>query len=361
MPKKNAGYRLQWRAERDVWEIIWYEQGKRKRVSTRTRHRKEADQVLKSHIERSQRRAVSRLVDDVLADYQIEHAPHTAKPIDIAHCVLNLLPFFGEKSVEQITKASCQEFTLRRKKEGLSNATIRKDLETLRAALNHDFKEKRIAAVPYIWMPDKPQPKERWLTRQECARLVWAARKSSWYLPWFILISLYTGQRLRSVLNLTWDRVDLENGTINWQYGRATNKRRPKQPMPDELKMFLRYLKRRGTKNGYVLHIDQEPIKNIKRGLKTSMRNAGIENASAHTLKHTALTHMMQNGTNIWSVAGFSGTSIKTIEGTYGHHHPDYLEDARTSAKQARRKRAYAAPNAAPRNNIERRNLYASH
>lgn len=338
MPKKNKGYFLEWRRERNVWEIIWFERGRRRRHSTRTNDSEQAEEYLERFRKKQKRRAVSRLIDDVLSDYQEEHASHTSKPVDIANCVLNLLTFFEELSVDDITKAQCQKFVTLRRKDGVSDSTIRKDLEILRAALNHDKNEKRIASVPPVWMPEKSEPRDRWLTRKEAAALLRASRKQTRHLPWFILLSLYSGQRKKAVLNLTWDRVDLENGRINWQYGIRTNKRRPHQPMPDELKMFLRYLTAYGTR-GFVLHIDGERIGDIKKSLSTALKRAGIEGASAHTLKHTALTWMMQNGTDIWSAAGFSGTSTKTIEHTYGHHASDYLEEARNNSKRGREKR----------------------
>lgn len=337
MPKRNRGYFLAWRPERGEWEIRWYVRGQRKRHSTGEADRDKAEEYKQEFENRQKRRAVSRLIDDVLDDYQNEHAPHVSKPSDIANCVLNLLTFFEDLSVDEVTKGKCQEYALLRKKQ-VSNATIRKDLEILRAALNHDKREGRIKDVPYVWMPDKGEAKDRWLTRKEVAALLRAARKQTFHLPWFILLSLYSGQRKQAVLNLTWDRVDLDKGLINWQYGKRTNKRRPRQPMPDELKMYLRYLSQYGTR-GFVLHIDGRQIGDIKKSLSTALKQAGITKASSHTLKHTSITWMMQNGTPPWLVAGFTGTSLQTIMNTYGHHAPDYMEEARSSFKDARRRR----------------------
>lgn len=343
MPKKNRGYWLEWREERNVWEIQWYERGKRKRKSTGTTNRAEADRQLKEHIQVAERRSYSRLVDDILNDYAVEHAPHVSKPEDILRCIINLSPFFGPLTPDEVTKSTCQQYATQKTprrpgKEKLSTGTIRKDLEVLRAAFNHDYKEGRIDKVPYIWMPQKPESRQRWLTRDEAAALLWHARKGPFYLQWFIVLSLYSGQRKQAVLNLTWDRVDLKHGKINWQYGQRTNKRRPLQPMPDEIRMFLRLLSRYGTR-GFVLNNDGKKIGDIKKSLSTALKRAKIKGASSHTLKHTGITWMMQNGTDIWAIAGFTGTSVQTLTNTYGHHAPEYLEAARTSHKQARARR----------------------
>lgn len=346
MPKKNTGYRLQWRPDREVWEIIWFDRGRRKRLSTGTTDRKRADKILAAHIENSQRRASTRLIGDILSDYQSERAPHISRPERIAQKIMNLAPFFGEMPFSDIKKSKCQEYYSQRKEEA-QDGTIRGELGALRAALNHDYNESRIPFAPPVWLPEAPTHKDRWLTRKEAAKLLRASRKIANHLPWFILISLYSGQRKGAVLNLTWDRVDLERGLINWEYTKASKKRRPIQPMPDELRMFLGYLSGYGT-DGPVLKLAGRKIKDIKRGFKSAMDAAGIKNASPHTLKHTAITWMMQNKTDLWSVAGFTGTSVKTLETVYAHHHPDYMEEARNSAKNAR-KRRLTAPNTAPK------------
>jgi integrase len=335
MPRRNQGPKLEWRQERKTWEIVWYEQGRRKRLSTGTENRKDADKIYREFCKTEERRAISRIVGDVLTDYQKEHAPFTKSPERIGYAILHLTPFFGETFVEDITAAKCKEYSIKR---DASQGTIRRELGTLRAALHHDKKENRIKNVPHVWLPPHSQPKDRWLTRKEAAALLRASRKVANHLPWFIILSLYSGQRKQAVLKLTWDRVDLERGIINWEYGSASKKKRPLQPMPDELKLFLRLLARHGKK-GPVINMGGRAIKDIRKGLDVAMTKAGIENATPHTLKHTAITWMLQNGTDLWAIAGFTGTSVKTIEATYGHHAPDYMEAARTSFKTARKRR----------------------
>lgn len=42
-----------------------------------------------------------------------------------------------------------------------------------------------------------------------------------------------------------------------------------------------------------------------------------------HTLRHIAATWLAQSGEYPFSVSGYLGMSQKTLETTYGHHHPD--------------------------------------
>jgi hypothetical protein len=40
------------------------------------------------------------------------------------------------------------------------------------------------------------------------------------------------------------------------------------------------------------------------------------------------LVEMMQRGVDLWQAAGFLGMTVQQLERGYGHHHPDYQEEA---------------------------------
>jgi integrase len=47
-----------------------------------------------------------------------------------------------------------------------------------------------------------------------------------------------------------------------------------------------------------------------------------------HTLRHTTATWLMQAGVDKWKAAGFLAMTMETLERVYGHHHPDYQDEA---------------------------------
>ncbi len=57
--------------------------------------------------------------------------------------------------------------------------------------------------------------------------------------------------------------------------------------------------------------------------------------ATPHTLKHTAITWLLQKKVSVWDVAGLTATSVETITSTYGKHIPDALADAVNSTHKA--------------------------
>ena len=84
---------------------------------------------------------------------------------------------------------------------------------------------------------------ERWLTTEEALRLYRAVRHWRFrYLNLFVRIGLATGARHEAILSLTWDRVDLETGYIDFRVpGRViTKKRRPHAPTDDRTLRLLR-------------------------------------------------------------------------------------------------------------------------
>jgi integrase len=183
-----------------------------------------------------------------------------------------------------------------------------------------------------VTLPAKPPSKERWLTKREASLLLRASRteKARLYLPLFILLGLYIGRRKEAILSLRWPQVNLGAGLIDFEVAgrQRTNKKRGKVPIPRKLLSHLKRARRRGSDLGYVLHINGEPIGDIKKGFAAACRRAGIEGVTPHTLRHTAATWLMQKGVDLWQASGFLAMSEKTLVEVYGHHHLEFMREA---------------------------------
>ena len=357
MPKKNKGPHLWWRADRGEWTIRWYERGIRRIATTGTSDRREAEAALARHLvevgrppERP-RDPHERLIADVLADYGDERGYVVADPKRLAFSIAPLVAYWGAKPVSAIREASCRAY--QRNRLGIGAGTVRRELGTLQAALNHDHRQGRLTVPVWVWKPSPPAPKDRWLTRQEAAALLRAARRdrrARLYLPLFILVGLYTGARKEAVLALRWHQVDLDHGLIDFRDpGKAdTNKRRAMMPIPRRLMTLLRLARRRGSDVGYVIarppskprtgrslpeaHTAPRPLANIRHGFDGAVRRAGLQGVTPHTLRHTCATWLTMSGVPMEETARWLGhTSYATTERVYAHHAPDYLERARNA------------------------------
>ena len=272
------------------------------------------------------------MIADVLDDYAREHAPDTAAPDRIGYCIDALLSFWGDATLDSVRTETCKRY---HRERGVADGTVRRELGVLRAATGHAVEAGRVTNPPKFWLPPAPPPRDRWLTRDEVAALLRAARtsdKARHHLPLFILIGLYTGARKEAILSLRWQQIDLVRGRINFnQAGRVqTEKRRPVIPIPRGLWWFLRKVHARAA-SPYVIHRNGERLADVKKSFKAACRRASIEDASPHTLRHTAGTWMAQRGVPLWQIAGWLGHSQQRTTDLYLHHHPEFLEDARAA------------------------------
>lgn len=278
---------------------------------------------------------------EVLAIYAEEYAPTVAAPERIGYAIEALLPFWGDIKLSHVKGEICRRYTKFRDK---APGTVRRELGTLQAALNYAHKEGYITSAPVVTLPEKPEPKERWLTRDEVARLLWAAYKGhkAKHLARFILIAVYTGTRKDAVLRMGFEPntvggwFDLEKGIMyrRSEAERVTNKRRTPAPIPRHLLAHLRRWKSQGSM--WAVEYNGARVGDIKRAFKKATDAASLEGVTPHTLKHTAITWAMQRGVPSWEVAGFFSTSQETIEKVYAHHAPGYMDSARRAMERKR-------------------------
>ncbi len=335
MPRRNEGPKLFWRDDRGAYYICWTDNGRSRKRTTGTADRERAETIFAEWLQARGRRAgpsdpAQILITDILNDYLRARQDKVAAPGRIAYAILALTDFFEGNTVADVTVETCATYGERR---GRSAGTVRRELGALRAAINWAHKHGRLTRTVAVELPQRPEPRDRWLARKEAARLIRAARtpQARLYLPLFILLGIYTGRRKEAILSLRWPQVDLDAGRIDFEIAgrRATNKKRGKSVrIPSRLLPHLRRARRRGTDLGYVLHDHGERIGDIKKGFAAACKRAGLEGVTPHTLRHTAATWLMQGGVDLWQAAGFLSMSTETLQRTYGHHHPDHMKDA---------------------------------
>lgn len=311
MPRRNQGPRLRYIKKRSCYYITWTEHGRSRERSTGTADRNQAEIAFGEWMQRRGRREgpsdpAAILITDVLNDYSEERGPKTAAPARIAYAVLALTDFFEGNTVADVTPQTCWGYVENR---GRAAGTARRELGVLRAAINYAHRCGRLTRPVAVELPNRPEPRDRWLTRAEAARIIRAARtpQARPYLPLFILIGLYTGRRKEAILSLRWPQV---------------------VPIPPRLLPHLGRAQRRGSELGYVLHINGRRMGDIKKGFAAACQRAGVQAVTPHTLRHTCATWLMQAGTDPWQTSGFLSMSMETLQRVYGHHHPDYQRQA---------------------------------
>jgi integrase len=319
--------------------------------------RKLAEHIAKKYRASRKERDIDTIdIADVLSIYVDDCAPtgkRNRKKFDERIGRLN--EFFGGKRLSEVNSASCRSYVEHRRHQG----GARRDLEDLRAAINHHAEEGLHRQIVKVALPPKGPPRERWLTRSEAAKLLWVCwrhrefqlrhrgpdkgkklpttRYPLRHLARFLLIGLYTGTRSGAIASAAPNRgegrsfVDLERGIFYRlaEGATPTKKRQPPAPVPPRLLAHLRRWHAKGIVKEHFVEWNGAPVASVKTALRTAVRLAKLPGKiTPHTLRHTAATWLMQNGVSMWRAAGFLGMSVETLDRVYGHHHPDYFSDA---------------------------------
>ena len=159
--------------------------------------------------------------------YASQHLPYTATAKNVSYHIEALDQWWGDKRLSDVTAGNCRAYAKTK-----TPAAARRDLETLRAAINYWHREYGpLPSVPVVILPDAPEPRDKWLTRQEADRLLGAAQRTE-HLKRFILLGLHTGSRTNAILSLTWDRIDLAAGVMMRRgYGESESKTKKTPPV----------------------------------------------------------------------------------------------------------------------------------
>lgn len=297
------------------------------------------------------------------------------------------IAFFGPKGrLGDIDEESCISYVNHILKTPNANApsrilakgSARIDLSWLRAAINRYRKSKHLAVVPYVWLPERSEPRRNWMTVGEVARLlrsalyghVWDKAKCDWrreavvdpatgaarmrrvvdpvfarggedarrrgrMLARFILVGLGTGTRHGVLLDLAWGPapyrgwLDLDGGYVH-RLGEkeppsaAANKGRPTSALPAGLVRVAKAWRAEDRARG-IRHVFHKPDGSPYRsGLlapyKAAAKRAGLDDAIVHEMRHTTVTWCLINGGTISEAADLAGMTYETVESTYGHH-----------------------------------------
>lgn len=329
MPRPAKGARLWLRpARRDAagklthapaWIIL--DGGRQHPTGVGPDDREGAERALAQHIARKyaaprrDRDAAATPIADVIAVYMRDVGPTQARPDKLGERCERLLLGWKGKTLADVSSATCAAYVASRGRSG----GARRDLEDLRAAINHHAKEGLHRGEVRVSLPAKGAPRERWLTRSEAAALLWACWRAreqqrrgrkgesgearptrKWtmrHLARFILIGLYTGTRAGAIASASWSAsagrsyVDLDQGVFYRLAAgaRPTKKRQPPVPIPTRLLAHMRRWREVDGPGGYLVEYHGQPVQSVKTAFGRAVTLAGLQgHITPHTLRHTA-------------------------------------------------------------------------
>lgn len=267
---------------------------------------------------------------------------------------VHIKPCIGYISLFELSVSHIQGLINTLHRQGKSSALIRKIKNILKGALDQAVANGMISrnVVGGVTLPKHTQKEIRWLSVEEERTFINAAKGNR--LEVAFKLALVTGLRLGELIGLTWDCIDLNIGVItikqtlirvksreeegkNLYYISPTTKTKKSMrrvPIPKSaIKMLKEHKKTQNAEKKLAgeLYTDNNLVfctalgnrlipRNVERSFANIIRDAGIEGASVHSLRHTYATRLFENGVAAKTVSELLGhTDVTHTLNVYTH------------------------------------------
>ena len=282
-------------------------------------------------------------------------------------------PEIGHMALVEVTADDIRKVRNKLKDQGLAIATINRRVQPIKTAFSFasgGLESRGFDCVPN-WVTNDPTVSvkawkennkvERYLSEDELKRLREEIAKSeSENLSDFFEFKLAAGCRWSEVMGLTWDNVDFDNKIITFKKVLTRSKFKGQKEVNGKIvNDYDHHVFRDGLKNGEssrVLDMSLYPevlnslrdrkiatqiySKKIftadpKKAFRTALKRAEIKDFSFHTIRHTAMSYLAQEGATAFELKAQGGhKDIKSVE-RYAHLNSQLSKSA---AEKMRRK-----------------------
>ncbi len=251
----------------------------------------------------------------------------------------HLKPFFKNMVLNQLASFDTERYRKHRSEQTIaksdsklvSPATINRELQTLRHMLNRAEEWGWVERAPKIRLVKEENRRNVYLTPTELRKVFEVAKTDDHpgiYL--FMRLGAETGMRRSEILATRIENIDLINGTIYIPKAKAGPRYAHMTP---SLTVFIQqHVEFIGSTSGFLFPADSktghwvEPKKPFARVIK----NAGITDkpVTAHVLRHSFVSLLMQTQTEITAVATLSGHKSLEMVHRYTHQSDPWLKKA---------------------------------
>lgn len=233
------------------------------------------------------------------------------------------------RSIDRDAVAELRETLI---EEGKRPARVDRYMANLRAVLRKAVELGHLDAAPPVPMMSHVVGEPNWLTQDQfralCAELPTHLRLAAQF-------AVYTGLRMRSMLSLTWDRIDLRRGRL-WVPGdQMKGARAHGLPLSKDAKKILRQLKTLSPAGDRVFQYDGHPIDDCNtRAFQKAVVRSKVGPLRWHDLRHTFAAWAVQSGVPLYELMQLGGWRTYSMVIRYAHLAPDHL--AKSAEKIAR-------------------------
>ncbi|WP_136798038.1 tyrosine-type recombinase/integrase [Desulfosediminicola ganghwensis] len=245
----------------------------------------------------------------------------------------HLQPFFKDKPIAKITAYDIERYKKYRQDEGAKPGTINREL----SALSHLY----TMAIEWNWIAHKPFAIKKfkedrgrivYLTLEQIERLLEAAKQDqNEHIHPFIVIGLATSMRKMEILSIRLEHIDVSRRVIYIPQAKTGAR---EQPMTKRLANLLKGLiKAAATDQEWLfpsLASRTGHTVSIEKPFRRVVKKAGLNEREVvrHTLRHTAITHLVQAGVDLPTVQRISGHKSFDMVVKYSHQNGKHIDSA---------------------------------
>lgn len=236
--------------------------------------------------------------------------------------IINLANFnkvFGDTIVADIKPTDLENYQARRKAAGKADSYVDQEIAMARAMVNKAFDNDLVSGdVVKVFkrvnrlLKGDANARKRILSQAEFDKLMDALPP---HTRGIVAMGFYSGMRRGEVLNLTWDKVDLQNRVINLGAEDTKDREARRIPICNALCEVLGSIPR-AIHDNHVFLFKGKPIRDIRTALTRACKDAGIpygryakDGFVFHDTRHTFNTNMRKAGvaeTVIMEITGHS-------------------------------------------------------
>jgi len=227
----------------------------------------------------------------------------------------------GAYSLNQLTSSKIALFRDLRLSQGLSPATVIKDLNTLSKVI-------KLGQVGWgVYLANNPllsiqKPKVvghrvRRLSQQEETILL---NQSSFQMQAILIFAIETGMRLGEILFLTWSDIQHDMAVLK----ETKNNEIRYVPFTKKVIQLLQTLPQ-NIEDNRVFYFWQT-VSGFQSSWQRFKRRVGLVDLRFHDLRHEAVSRLFEKGLNHMEVASISGHKSMQILKRYNHYQFDYLK-----------------------------------
>lgn len=242
---------------------------------------------------------------------------------------LHLVQRWGKLRLNEMKQQDIAKWLGEKRAEGFAHATV----EKMRVSLHRSFvlaerwsiPGSHINPVRGIPRPQFDNGRQRYLTAAEADRVFKAVNASpNPQLKFIVGLLLLTGARKMELLKAKWEHIDLERKA--WHIPDSKTGKARFVPLSQPAIDLIGRLPKFEKCPWLVPNPDTlEPFVDIKRAWDTARRAAGLAGVRIHDLRHSAASHMINAGIDLYTVGRILGHADHQSTMRYSHLANDTL------------------------------------